>query len=91
MGKASHPKHTGQKIEGSSRILSCMSQNLHQLTEKKLVKYYYMAHGSSQRSIGIRFEDHASITHTQIKARTVVWNHPCISKRIDPHLTLASP
>ena len=50
-----------------------------------------MAYGSTQRSIGIIFEDHASITHTQIKARTVAWNHPCTSKRTDPHPTLASP
>ena len=38
-----------------------------------------------------RFEDHASITHTPIKAGTVAWNLPCASKCTDPHLTPASP
>lgn len=50
VGKAGYPQHTSQKIEGSIRTLSCATQNLHQLTEKKWIKYYHMAHGITQRS-----------------------------------------
>lgn len=39
----------------------------------------------------VRSEDHASISDTPIKARTVAWNHPCTNKCTDPHLTPASP
>lgn len=76
VGEGGSPKHTSQKTEGSVKILSCTWQTLHQLTEKKLIKYYYMVHRVTQRYR----ESDLKATHpggAQFKARTTVWNHPC--------------